>query len=196
MLQGGGKMVNEISYNKANSSFFSYKSLNIDIASTSSVLNPDGSQTSTTESVSLRSESASALTYNGAMQLQDVAELGYDKLRAWVANLLQEQGINTKIATGDSELDIATIDPGQAQDLISENGYFGVKQTSERIFQFAIGVAGGDTSRIDAIKEGIDKGFAEAKKAFGGSLPDISYDTYDAVMEKLDNWVTESKAVA
>ena len=80
------------------------------------------------------------------MQLQDIAESGYDKLRAWVANLLQEQGINTKIATGDGEIDISEIDPQQAQDLISEDGYFGVKQTSERIFQLAIGIAGGDTS--------------------------------------------------
>ncbi|MDD2465903.1 MAG: hypothetical protein PHI97_18035 [Desulfobulbus sp.] len=189
-------MVNEISYNKANSSLYAYKSLNVDISNSSTVLNPDGSQTATTESVSLRSESTSALTYNGSMKLQDLADSGYDKLRAWVANLLQEQGINTKIASNDSEVDIATIDPGQAQDLISENGYFGVKQTSERIFQFAIGVAGGDTSRITAIKEGIDKGFAEAKKAFGDWLPDISYNTYDAVMKKLDDWVAQSETVA
>ena len=196
MLQGGGKMVNEISYNKANSSYYSYKSLNVDISSTSTVLSADGSQSTTTESVNLRSESTSALTYNGSMQLQDAIDSGYDKLRSLVANLLQKQGVNTKIATNDGEINLETINAEQAQSLISEDGYFGVEQTSERIFQFAIGIAGGDTSRIAAIKEGIDKGFAEAKKAFGDWLPDISYNTYDAVMEKLDNWVAESKAVA
>ena len=34
----------------------------------------------------------------------------------------------------------------------------------------------------------MNKGFKEALQAFGGSLPDISYDTYDAVMNKLDTW--------
>ena len=71
-----------------------------------------------------------------------------------------------------------------------------MEQTSDRIFQFATGIAGGDTSRIEAIKEGITRGFAEAKEAFGGWLPDISYDTYDAVMKKLDDWVAESNVVA
>ncbi|MGD9949502.1 MAG: hypothetical protein AB7U29_13645 [Desulfobulbus sp.] len=189
-------MVNEISYNKANSSLYAYKSLNVGISRTTTILNPNGNQTATTESVSLRSESASAITYNGSMQLQDMANSGYDKLRALVANLLQEQGINTKVATNGGELDLETITPGQAQDLISEDGFFGVKQTSERIFQLAIGIAGSDTSRIDAIKEGIDKGFVEAKKAFGDWLPDISYNTYDAVMEKLDNWVAKSETAA
>ena len=79
---------------------------------------------------------------------------------------------------------MATLTPGEAQKLVSDDGYFGVQKTSDRIFQFAIGIAGGDPSRIDAIKEGINKGFAEAKKAFGDWLPDISYQTYDAVMSK------------
>ncbi|MGE4560583.1 MAG: hypothetical protein AB7E77_10295 [Desulfobulbus sp.] len=196
MLQGGGKMVNEISFNKANSSFFLYKNAQVDISSASSILNPDGSKSITAESVSLHSESISTLTYNGSMQLLDASGSGYEKLRALVANLLQEQGVNTKIAMNDGEMDLNAITLEQAQDLTSEDGYFGIEQTSERIFQFAMGIAGGDTSRIDEIKEGIDKGFAEAKKAFGDWLPDISYKTYDAVMEKLDNWVAESKTVA
>jgi hypothetical protein len=117
-------------------------------------------------------------------------------LQKLVAKLLKEQGIDTKIAIGETETDIAAISPEEAQELVSDDGYFGVKQTSERIFQFAVGIAGGDPSRIEAIKEGIDKGFAEAKEAFGGWLPDISFDTYDAVMKKLDDWVAESGAVA
>ncbi|MBM9616504.1 hypothetical protein JWJ90_19750 [Desulfobulbus rhabdoformis] len=189
-------MVNEISANKASNTYLSTKSQNLEIKRTSTVLKQDGSQTSTTESVSFGSKSSSALTYNGTMQLQDMAEAGYDKLRAWVANLLQEQGLNTKISMGETEVNLETIEPEQAQELISEDGYFGVEKTSERIFQFAIGIAGGDTSRIEAIKEGIDQGFAAAKEAFGDWLPDISYDTYDAVMEKLDNWVAQSETEA
>jgi hypothetical protein len=57
-----------------------------------------------------------------------------------------------------------------------------------------MGIAGGDHSRLDAIKEGVEKGFNEALEAFGGWLPDISYDTYDAVMNKLDTWAESNSA--
>ena len=156
----------------------------------------DGAQTSVSDTISLRSESTQTVTYSGTMQMNASDTSRYGMLQNLVANLLKEQGIDTKIATGNGEIDIAAITPEEAQKLVADDGYFGVQQTSDRIFQFAVGIAGGDPSRIEAIKEGIDKGFAEAKKAFGDWLPDISYQTYDAVMSKLDSWVAEPKAVA
>lgn len=189
-------MVSEISSNQTKSMLLNTKSMSIDISSTTATSNADGSQSFSTDTVSLRSSSFSALTYDGSLQLQDAANAGYEKLRDYVQNLLKEQGITTKVATSNGEIDLATVTPDQAQDLISDDGYFGVDQTSERIFQFAVTIAGGDTSRIDAIKEGIEKGFAGAKKAFGDWLPQISYDTYDAVMNKLDKWVADAQDVA
>jgi len=146
--------------------------------------------------VTLHGESTASLTYSSSMTLNTDEDAKYGMLRSLVANLLKEQGIDTQIALGDNEVDIASIKPEEARDLIADDGYFGVDKTSDRIFQFAIGIAGGDPSRIEAIKEGVDKGFQEALKAFGGTLPDISYDTYDAVMEKLDDWVTEARQAA
>jgi hypothetical protein len=163
------------------------------------ILRPDsenGEMSGLTDRVTLQSESTSALTYSSSMTLNTEEDVKYGMLQSLVANLLKEQGINTKIAFGDNEVDIATITPEEARDLTADDGYFGVDKTSDRIFQFAIGIAGGDPSRIKAIKEGVDKGFQEALEAFGGNLPNISYDTYDAVMEKLDNWVTESQSAA
>jgi hypothetical protein len=90
-------------------------------------------------------------------------------------------------------VDIESLTPEEAQKLVAEDGYFGVEQTSERIFQNAVSIAGGDPARLDAIMQGIEEGFAEAEKAFGGTLPDISYETRDAVMEKLNQWAEESK---
>ena len=92
------------------------------------------------------------------------------------------------IATDNAEIDISTLTPEKAQELIAADGYFGVEKTSERIVQFAIGLAGGDASRIEAIRQGVDDGFKQALDAMGGHLPDISYDTYDTVMQKLDDW--------
>ncbi len=162
----------------------------------SSSRNVQGVQTNTTDTISLRSESSLSVTYTGSKQLPAGDEARYGMLRNLVANLLKEQGIDTKIAIGETEIDLAAITPEEAQELVSEDGYFGVEQTSERIFQFAVGIAGGDPSRIEAIKEGIDKGFAEAKEAFGDWLPDISYATYDAVMKKLDDWAAQPQSEA
>lgn len=188
-------MVANISPNQTYNTLVAYRSTSLEV-SASSVSTKNGEQTTSADTVSLRSESTLAVTYSGSMRLPAGDEARYEMLRNLVTNLLSEQGINTKIAVGDSEIDVAAVTHEEAQNLVGEDGYFGVNQTSERIFQFAVGIAGGDPSRIDAIKEGIDKGFTEAKKAFGDLLPDISYETYDAVMQKLDDWVAGSKSVA
>ncbi|MDD2557290.1 MAG: hypothetical protein PHH87_03250 [Desulfuromonas sp.] len=109
-------------------------------------------------------------------------------LRSLVLQIFEEQGLATKLSMGDTSIDIKSLTPGQAQELVAEDGYFGVEQTSERIFKGAIGIAGGDATRLDAILKGVEKGFAEAEKAFGGTLPEISYKTREAVLEKLNNW--------
>lgn len=46
---------------------------------------------------------------------------------------------------GDFTVDAAT--KAQAQKDISEDGYYGVKQTSERLFDFASALAGDDVER-------------------------------------------------
>ena len=142
----------------------------------------------TSDQVTLSYSSESVMTYDSSMTLQGNRGDGFDLLRGLVLNVFKEQGIDYKISTGDGEIDLSKITPKDAQDLVAKDGYLGVEKTSQRIFDLAVGIAGGDPARVDAIRAGVEKGFQEAKKAFGGSLPDISYDTYDAVMKKLDDW--------
>jgi hypothetical protein len=142
----------------------------------------------TTDQVNLTYSAESVTTYNRSMSLESKVGDGYDLLRGLVLNIFKEQGIDYKIATDSSEIDISTVTPEEAQELIADDGYFGVEKTSERIFKFAVAMAGGDPSLTEAIREGVENGFQEALDAFGGRLPDISYDTYDAVMKKLDDW--------
>lgn len=151
---------------------------------------------SVTDTVTISRQSAASVTYSSALTMdQDIKGDGFDLLRGLVLNILKEQGIDFKIASGETgaeEIDISQISQEEAQALVADDGYFGVDKTSERIVNFAIGLAGGDPSRLDAIKEGVDKGFNEALEAFGGQLPEISYQTYDAVMQKLDDWAQKS----
>ncbi len=151
-----------------------------------------GSQKAAMDTVTLQQSSMPATTYSTPLSSEEIADKGYEMLRKLVTTLLGEQGANSVIANADSEIDIGKISPEEAAELIAEDGYFGVGQTSDRIVKFAIAAAGGDVGRLDAIKEGVEKGFNEAFEAFGGSLPDISHTTFDAVMEKLDAWAAEA----
>lgn len=153
-----------------------------------------------TDKVELSYSSESITTYDSTMSLRGTHNDGFDLLRGLVMNMFKEQGLSLNIPAGTTgngveEIDLREITPEEANELIAEDGYFGVEQTSDRIVDFAIGVAGGDPAKIDAIKAGVEKGFNEAFKAFGNWLPDISYDTYDTVMDKLDAWVQDTTGI-
>ncbi|MCL2003921.1 MAG: hypothetical protein FWG72_07960 [Oscillospiraceae bacterium] len=81
----------------------------------------------------------------------------------------------------------------RAKEDIGEDGYYGVKQTSQRILDFAKAITGGDPSKIEDMRKYIQKGFDEVEKMFGGKLPEISYQTLNAVMKGLDEWAAGAK---
>lgn len=76
----------------------------------------------------------------------------------------------------------------QAQKDIAEDGYWGVKQTSDRIIDFAKALVGDDPEKAEKMRAAFEKGFKAATKSWGSKLPDISQRTYDAVMDKFDEW--------
>lgn len=88
------------------------------------------------------------------------------------------------LAKGNFTVDAET--KAQAQKDISEDGYWGVKQTSERILSFATALAGDDTKNLEKMRDAFLKGYEQAEKTWGGKLPDISKRTYDAVLEGFD----------
>ena len=90
------------------------------------------------------------------------------------------------LASGDFTVDEET--KKNAQEAISEDGYWGVNQTSDRIVDFAIALSGNDPSKAEELLDAFKKGFDEATKAWGKKLPDISQKTYDAVLSKFDAW--------
>lgn len=89
-----------------------------------------------------------------------------------------------------------TVDPevaAKAKEDIGEDGYWGVKQTSERMVSFAKALTGGDPSKVESMRDAIKKGYDAAAKVWGGKLPEISQKTYDATMKALDEWAKEGK---
>lgn len=146
------------------------------------------------DSVSFSSETSISVVYSRSMVVSTEKPDLNRSLREYVVNILKEQGVAVKFAIdSDTEVDFNTMTSEEAQQLVSEDGYFGVEKTSDRIVEFAINAAGNDVSRLDEIKAAVMKGFKEAEEAFGGTLADISYDTLDAIMEKLDKWASEQE---
>lgn len=79
----------------------------------------------------------------------------------------------------------------QAQKDIADDGYWGVSQTSDRILDFAKALSGGDKSKAEELLDAFKKGFKQATKSWGKTLPDISQRTYDSVIDKFDKWMKE-----
>lgn len=100
-------------------------------------------------------------------------------------------GIWKVLASGDFEVDAETKQAAQAA--IAEDGYWGVKQTSERMVEFAKALVGGDPSKIALMRDAFEKGYAAAEKTWGGALPQLSQDTRKATLELFDKWEKEAK---
>lgn len=108
--------------------------------------------------------------------------------------LAQTDDIWAFLASGDYTVSEAA--KLQAQEDISENGYWGVEQTSQRILDFAKALSGGDVSKADMLLDAFKKGYEEATGAWGKELPSISKDTYKAVEEKFAAWKAEFETPA
>lgn len=129
------------------------------------------------------------------------AEEHSKQLRNIVEKMMTKQSQTSGIANGDMwkllasgkfEVDEAT--KLQAQQDISEDGYWGVKQTSGRILDFATALTGGDPSKIEDMRAAFKKGYEQAEKTWGGELPEISKKTYDAVMAGFDKMAEDAAA--
>lgn len=177
-------------------------------SSSSSAINSAGavyepSTASTSSSSSSTVVAASDMTLSDAKESQRkaiIAKLKADsesrteQLRSIVEQMISKQGSTYADASGDNMWKILssgdfTVDAAtkkQAQEDVSEDGYYGVKQTSDRIVDFAQALAGDDTDKLEDMRQAFIKGFKQATNTWGKELPQISQDTYKAVMDKFD----------
>lgn len=137
--------------------------------------------------VSLGNQPIDAGTYSAAVSDADLGTT-FTMLRDLFAATLKEQGVATMVATDSGNVNLESLTPDEATQLVADDGYFGVENTAQRIFDFATGLAGNDPTRLDAIMSGINDGFAQAEQAWGGTLPEISYQTQDALGTMLEEW--------
>lgn len=96
------------------------------------------------------------------------------------------------LASGEFTVDAAT--KAQAQEDISEDGYWGVKQTSQRLFDFASALAGDDVEKMKKMQAAMEKGYKLATKSWGKDLPSISSDTINAANKLFEDYYQSKEA--
>lgn len=127
-------------------------------------------------------------------RLKADTEMRTSQLESLVQKMFNKQGIT--FSNSDEMYSILrsgkfTVDPetaAQAKKDISEDGYWGVKQTSDRMVDFAMALAGNDPEKADEMIAAIKKGYEQAEKTWGGELPDICKQTLETTISKLKEW--------
>lgn len=83
-------------------------------------------------------------------------------------------------------------DVAAAQKSIGEDGEWGVNAVATRIMDMAVSLSGGDSSKLELLKNAVLKGFEGAAKKWGADsvddMPSITGQTYKEVQKRFDYW--------
>lgn len=88
---------------------------------------------------------------------------------------------------------ITDLTSDEANELLSDDGFFGITQTSDRVANFVFSFSGDDIELLEKGREGVVQGFEEALKLFGGELPEISYKTQERTLALIDEKINRLK---
>lgn len=87
---------------------------------------------------------------------------------------------------------------GTSTEVSGTDDYWGAEQTSQRLFDFAKALAGDNKELFETLRGAVQDGFSAVEGIFGGkgTLPQVSYDTYDLTMKKFDDYLYGDKTEA
>ena len=130
-------------------------------------------------------------------QLKDEQSARESQFMEMVQKMIGQQAHTSNLASLFSPENLAKASPediAKAQKDISEDGYYGIKQTSQRMFDFACALAGDDMDKLKEMERAMDKGFAQATAAWGQKLPDICQQTMDAAHQLFADYYAAHEA--
>ena len=116
--------------------------------------------------------------------------LNSDKSISFTQELKELLNQNIDI-TGYSGKSINELSQDEAAELVSKNGYFGIQNTANRIADFVINGANGDAELLRSGLEGVKQGFAQAEEMWGQALPDISVETMNKTLDRINQAIME-----
>lgn len=131
-------------------------------------------------------------------QLKQVEEERRNQLSSLVQKMLSGQAGVAKLSdlfSPENLKNVSAEDIAKAKEDVSEDGYWGVKQTSQRLFDFASALAGDDVEKMKEMQAAMEKGFKNATKAWGKELPGICQDTMAAAHKLFDDYYASKQTV-
>lgn len=127
-----------------------------------------------------------------AEQLQALSDQRVSSFKNMVSAMLGKQvkTLNKSLFEG---ITISAADKAAAQAAIAPGGAWSPESVANNILDMAKALSGGDSSKIELLKNAVIKGFEAAEKQWGGKLPSITDETYDLIMKGFDDWANEGK---
>lgn len=106
--------------------------------------------------------------------------------------LIEQQGLEiSKVVSGQQKISASPEAIKAAQAAVAEGGEFSVEKTAERILSFAKAAIGDDPAKLEKITAAVEQGFQEAAEILGGSLPEISKQTLEAIRTEFARWKSD-----
>lgn len=120
-------------------------------------------------------------------QLKEADAARQEQLAEIMRRMMNGQKKAQDIASCFTTADAKTV--AQARADIGEDGYWGVKQTSQRLFDFASALAGDDVEQMRKMQKAMEKGFRLATGAWGKKdLPGICQATFDRANQLFEEY--------
>lgn len=125
-----------------------------------------------------------------ADQLKAISDQRMDSFKSMLSKMLGKQVTTLNKALFDG----ITVTPEEKQaalEAISPGGEWCPEAVAGNILDMAKALSGGDVSKLELLKDAVNKGFQAAEKTWGGKLPSITDETYDLIMKGFDEWEAE-----
>lgn len=142
----------------------------------------------------VKNQAGTSVTYSknttktSANDLMKMQQQRMDSFTRMLQSMVAKQGEKSNLTLFGMRLNVTQADSNAAAASIAPGGEYSVDAVAGRILDMAKALAGGDESKISALRTAVQKGFKAAGVDLGGKLPSICNDTYDQVMKGFDDW--------
>ncbi len=142
-------------------------------------------------------ETAEITSFSGKIEFEDFEKIreksnnDIEAFKKFIDKIFSYQGnhaIKSSKTISTIEIKIKTENVEETEN--NENkitGYWGAEETSQRILDFAKKISGDNPEKFNLLLNSFKEGFEEAKKCFGGELPEVCNETYDLVIKGFED---------
>ena len=109
-------------------------------------------------------------------------------LQFTLSNLDQLDFSQGKIMYQGKELLVDADTKVQAEEAISDTGFYGIENTAQRALEFAKALSGNNPEKATLLKDAVQKAYDQVSEMFGGKLPEITEKTHARTLELFEAW--------